>query len=645
MFGDPGSSVEAGNIRRDLEHMALGSTAGDIELLADPWFHTTERIAHREIWSFHEDPVSPENLAFIFPFHDLYAVGVFLTELLRIPPIKRKLTRCLCPSGATALDLMIERLLVSPENAYYKSMEDLYSDWDKLRHGYLAPAEVPELSLAAEFKYSLATPAGRVVITPRLSQLVEHKLFQRLREAPQLELLRLKYTGATHTRQEHSLLMLRNTRYYLAHLLNGPVFRFMVDKPELEATLILSLLQGIGHYQLSHFFEDYAVEQRNEIRTGRSAGMWQYVNYDIPTDKDLFLSAFNWNQPCALRGEYHEVIKKACSDSCKALGLGLGPNLADLVREESSVATCEAILQIYETAYRHPQSAGPGHRVLAATLSSEVDADKVSYLKEDAAETGVRFGEGIDLDGLLGALRAPSPTDLDGGTGVAPLIGITDKGISAVESVLYNRNAMYERVYWHHSTRSIAAMIKYCITRLIISQTFSMQEFLGETFFMEQAQALRVLWAKYNDIMPPGSVNPISHLLDGERGVYKFAHDTSSAPYSELRAEGIVALEEKLTRETAEKLPKSKLRPGQLVVDVPKPERGIVASSPETVFVYEGSARKGGKGLGEVSEVVRSIRKSHQDHGKICRVFVSRDTLERVSLESVKATLKDIIGS
>ena len=124
--------------------------------------------------------------------------------------------------------------------------------------------------------------------------------------------------------------------------------------------------------------------------------------------------------------------------------------------------------------------------MLGAILNSAIDADKISYLKEDATETGVRFGEGIDIDGLLGALLAPSLIDLDGRR--TPAIGITVKGMAAVDSVLSSRHAMYERVYWHHSTRSIAAMVKYCITRLIQSGKFSVPEFLRETFFFNKAK-------------------------------------------------------------------------------------------------------------------------------------------------------------
>ena len=134
-----------------------------------------------------------------------------LEDLLhRERPIRRKLRNHLLDSGLNALDMIVKRLKSAPGQGPYQTMAQLYEDWDKLRHSYLAPADVPELSIAAEFKYSLATPVGRVVITPRLSNLVEHSLFQRLRDMPQLELLNLRYTGATHTRQQHAIVMLRS---------------------------------------------------------------------------------------------------------------------------------------------------------------------------------------------------------------------------------------------------------------------------------------------------------------------------------------------------------------------------------------------------------------------------------------------------
>src|SRR5262249_5575509 len=205
----------------------------------------------------------------------------------------------------------------------------------------------------------------------RLSELVEHKLFQRLRDMPQLELLNLKDTGATHTRQQHSILMLRNARYYLAHLLNGPFFRLMTSRSELEATLILALIRGVGHYQLSHFFEDYAAEQKAQREMGSYSSIWQGQNFDIPSARDLFQSASDWENNGHLRGQYGDIIKKVCLDSCEELGVESCETLASAVQGAFSLPTRKAVSAIYEAAYHPNANVKSAHLVLGAILNSE----------------------------------------------------------------------------------------------------------------------------------------------------------------------------------------------------------------------------------------------------------------------------------
>ena len=47
----------------------------------------------------------------------------------------------------------------------------------------------------------------------------------------------------------------------MSHLLNDPSFRLMVEPFEIEATLLRAILHDIGHYPLSHMFEDFAEEE------------------------------------------------------------------------------------------------------------------------------------------------------------------------------------------------------------------------------------------------------------------------------------------------------------------------------------------------------------------------------------------------
>ena len=146
---------------------------------------------------------------------------------------------------------------------------------------------------------------------------------------------------------------------------------------------------------------------------------------------------------------------------------------------------------------------------------------------------------------------------------------------------------------------------------------------------------------KYNEIRPVGSENPVSHLLDGERGVYKLVYETASENYIGLHAEEIAKLEDDLTTALGTKLPALKLRPGELVIDIPMPERGITEEDLQTVYVYDDSGYTPGRVLLELSQNVRNIR---SNRSKVCRVFISRSAIARVPIDQISNTVRGALG-
>ncbi len=96
------------------------------------------------------------------------------------------------------------------------------------------------------------------------------------------------------------------------------------------------------------------------------------------------------------------------------------------------------------------QSASP----LQGLISGSLDLDKIEYLKRDALMCGVPYGE-IDVDRLLHSLAIIE----DPVTGRLS-IGILEKGLAALESLLFAKYQMYRNVYWHHAVRSATAMYK-----------------------------------------------------------------------------------------------------------------------------------------------------------------------------------------
>jgi uncharacterized protein len=101
-------------------------------------------------------------------------------------------------------------------------------------------------------------------------------------------------------------------------------------------------------------------------------------------------------------------------------------------------------------ALMHGTDAGP----LQGLVSGSIDLDKIDYLKRDAMMCGVPYGE-IDVDRLLDSVViVPDPA-----TGRAG-VGIMEKGLSALESLLFAKYQMYRNIYWHHAVRSATAMYK-----------------------------------------------------------------------------------------------------------------------------------------------------------------------------------------
>ncbi|NOY09977.1 MAG: HD domain-containing protein [Spirochaetes bacterium] len=85
-------------------------------------------------------------------------------------------------------------------------------------------------------------------------------------------------------------------------------------------------------------------------------------------------------------------------------------------------------------------------------LSGVLDPDKLDYLNRDAYFCGVPYGI-QDVDFILGEVQ---PVECRG-------IGISEKGLSAVEGILFAKYLMYKSVYWHKTVRIATAMIKKAV--------------------------------------------------------------------------------------------------------------------------------------------------------------------------------------
>jgi HD superfamily phosphohydrolase len=109
---------------------------------------------------------------------------------------------------------------------------------------------------------------------------------------------------------------------------------------------------------------------------------------------------------------------------------------------------------------------------LQGLISGSLDLDKIDYLSRDAFMCGVPYGT-VDVDRLLGSLTL---VEAEGRREV----GVHEKGVSALESLLFAKYQMYRNVYWHHAVRSATCMFKRAV-RAAVAQGAIAVGAIGET--------------------------------------------------------------------------------------------------------------------------------------------------------------------
>jgi hypothetical protein len=220
------------------------------------------------------------------------------------------------------------------------------------------------------------------------------------------------WPGATHTRFEHSLgvyyLMLRGLRALLATRhsagADSAAHAISVDPTDLRTLLAAALLHDIGHYPFSHAIEELGQPITPHERVGR-----RIVEV----------------------GEVAAALERHGLDPARVANLIDPPKDAALPASDA---------------------------LLVRLLSGPLDVDKLDYLPRDARACNVPYG-GVDVSRLLGAIRVIAASEVDGAPQLGPRLGVSDKGISPLNSLLHARQEMFDNVYWHHTNRAMMAML------------------------------------------------------------------------------------------------------------------------------------------------------------------------------------------
>ena len=238
---------------------------------------------------------------------------------------------------------------------------------------------------------------------------------------------------------------------------------------------------------------------------------------------------------------FSHALEEAGFPSHEAQGVSLLPQgaLGDTLRSLGGDALAGSIGALIQ---------GRSRSALQGLISGSLDLDKIDYLSRDARMCGVPYGT-VDVDRLLAAI-----TVVDGPA--RREMGVHEKGVSALESLLFAKYQMYRNVYWHHAVRSATCMFKRAARDAMVAGVLDMSRVAGLTddAFMEVLQTRD----------PLGLARAVR-----ERKLYKRLWDVPASDVHATAAEWLdgdaatlEAVEDGLAREAG-------LAPGQLLLDFP----------------------------------------------------------------------------
>jgi len=222
--------------------------------------------------------------------------------------------------------------------------------------------------------------------------------------------------------------------------------------------LALALLHDVGRMPYSHVYE-YAIEDLvNVFDSDIAAEVEKYRRHDEAEilmkllhmvldhsralDCQLLaaLSTLTYIPSSIMKERFREFrdvltrLAEPCSEAC-----------SDEDVEEYSVATVV--------------------RLLRDLINSNIDVDRADYMMRDIIAAGVRYGL-FDIERLFSVMVLAPPPNIESAFR-RPVLGILDKGVSVVESMLISRSYMYSEVYLHRIVLAFNSMLARLIALLL----------------------------------------------------------------------------------------------------------------------------------------------------------------------------------
>lgn len=290
---------------------------------------------------------------------------------------------------------------------------------------------------------------GTIRITEIEKKIINHPLFQRLRNVRQNTLLYKVFPSAVHSRFEHSLgvmhlsyellknLALNVERYNNKTYEEGAIYSQIKTLPEnhIVNLRIAALLHDIGHGPLAHLFDKFAIKKKDFLH---------HIEGD--KNKETYLKIA---ELCKGERLDHELI--SCIFAIEIL------NDVKLKKED-----IDCVIKLIESKYKHayPEVDGVNvHNLLTSIISScPIDADRMDYLLRDSFFSGVKYGI-YDYSRLMMSLVPINDNK-------TVYLTFKESGIDSLLEFINARSSLFGQVYFHKTNRFLSKALYTACERI-----------------------------------------------------------------------------------------------------------------------------------------------------------------------------------
>ena len=272
---------------------------------------------------------------------------------------------------------------------------------------------------------------GTIGLSKLEVDVINTKVFQRLRNVKQLGLVNYVFPGADFTRLSHSLGVCHVTGKLFDTLKNNNILT--IDESDIRDFRLAALLHDIGHYPFSHTMED---------------ALKLYYDKKLKTQVTQSIFKQRVDPSENVKQKTKEKIERPLKHDSVGREILNNDNEIVEIFEKYEIDT-DLICSIFT---------GQDAPKFANIVSSDLDADRLDYLRRSSYSVGLPYGS-VDINYLISQIDIDNEENQN--------LCINSKALRTVDHFLLSRYFEYSQVIYHKTIAAFELVLADLICYLI----------------------------------------------------------------------------------------------------------------------------------------------------------------------------------